>query len=152
MFPYIYGSLAFSMGKKGDSYTHKWICYVRGVNNEDLSYLIEKVTFTLHASFTNPVREVYKPPYEIQEVGWGEFEILIKLYFNHPDMPPVELPHMLKVKTLLMQLHHTHSTGSQQSKKPLCSEIYDEVVFTQRDVSLLSLRSTSTAFFRRATT
>ena len=56
MFPYIYGSLAFSMGKKGDSYTHKWICYVRGVNNEDLSYLIEKVVFTLHSSFTNPVR------------------------------------------------------------------------------------------------
>ena len=56
VFPYIYGSLAFSMGKKGDSYTHKWICYVRGVNNEDLSYLIEKVVFTLHSSFTNPVR------------------------------------------------------------------------------------------------
>jgi transcription initiation factor IIF auxiliary subunit len=56
VFPYVYGSLAFSMGKKGDSYTHKWICYVRGVNNEDLSYLIEKVVFTLHSSFTNPVR------------------------------------------------------------------------------------------------
>lgn len=56
VFPYVYGSLAFSMGKKGDSYTHKWICYVRGVNNEDLSYLLEKVVFTLHSSFTNPVR------------------------------------------------------------------------------------------------
>lgn len=33
VFPYIYGSLAFSLGKKGDSYTHRWICYVRGVNN-----------------------------------------------------------------------------------------------------------------------
>jgi hypothetical protein len=44
------------MGKKGESYTHKWICYVRGVNNEDLSYLIEKVVFNLHSSFTNPVR------------------------------------------------------------------------------------------------
>jgi YEATS domain-containing protein 4 len=104
VFPYIYGSLAFSMGKKGDNYTHKWICYVRGVNNEDLSYLIEKVVFTLHTSFTNPVRctssfhsEVYRPPYEIQEVGWGEFEILVRVHFNHPDMPPVELPHMLKV-------------------------------------------------------
>ena len=56
VFPYVYGSLAFSMGKKGDSYTHKWICYVRGHNNEDLSYLISKVVFTLHSSFTNPVR------------------------------------------------------------------------------------------------
>jgi hypothetical protein len=33
VFPYVYGSLAFSLGKKGDSYTHRWICYVRGVNN-----------------------------------------------------------------------------------------------------------------------
>lgn len=61
VFPYVYGSLAFSMGKKGDSYTHKWICYVRGVNNEDLSYLIEKVVFTLHSSFTNPVRGSSSP-------------------------------------------------------------------------------------------
>lgn len=56
VFPYIYGSLAFSLGKKGDSYTHKWICYLRGVNNEDLSYLIKKVVFILHLSFQNPVR------------------------------------------------------------------------------------------------
>ena len=41
--------------------------------------------------------EVYKPPYEFQEVGWGEFEIQIQLHFNHPDMPFVEIPHMLRV-------------------------------------------------------
>ena len=48
--------MAFSMGKKSESYTHKWICYVRGLQNEDLSYLIEKVEFVLHSSFENPVR------------------------------------------------------------------------------------------------
>ena len=36
--------------------THKWICYLRGVNNEDLSYLFKKVVFYLHSSFQNPVR------------------------------------------------------------------------------------------------
>lgn len=54
MFPIVYGSLAFSMGKKAETSsanTHKWICYVRGVNNEDLSYLIRKVEFVLHSSF-----------------------------------------------------------------------------------------------------
>jgi hypothetical protein len=59
VFPYIYGSLAFSLGKKGDSYTHKWICYLRGVNNEDLSYLIKKVVFVLHSSFQNPTRGTF---------------------------------------------------------------------------------------------
>lgn len=96
MFPYVYGSLAFSMGKKGENYTHRWICYVRGYNNEDLSYLIKKVVFKLHSSFQNPIKgtfylmlEVLKPPFEIQEVGWGEFEIMIQIHFNHPTMPPV---------------------------------------------------------------
>lgn len=56
IFPYVYGSLAFSMGKKGENYTHKWICYVRGVHNEDLSYLIKKVVFTLHVSFENRIK------------------------------------------------------------------------------------------------
>jgi YEATS domain-containing protein 4 len=29
-----------------------------------------------------------KPPYEVNETGWGEFEIQIKVYF----MDPVERP------------------------------------------------------------
>ena len=64
VFPYIYGSMAFSLGKKSESsQTHKWICYVRGVNNEDLSYLIEKVDFILHSSFEKPIRSI---PYTIK--------------------------------------------------------------------------------------
>jgi len=27
-------------------------------------------------------RVVYKPPYEVKETGWGEFDIQIKIYFN----------------------------------------------------------------------
>ena len=49
----------------------------------------------------------------------------------------------------IIQLHHTHSTGSQQSKKPLCSEIYDEIVFTQRDVPNHRLRNISTGSWRQ---
>lgn len=57
VFPIVYGSMAFSMGtKKTETSTHKWICYVRGVNNEDLSYLIRKVEFVLHSSFDEPVK------------------------------------------------------------------------------------------------
>lgn len=95
---------------------------MRGVNNEDLSYLFKKVVFYLHSSFQNPVRctfymnkiEIYQPPYEIQELGWGEFEIMIEIHFNHPNLPPVQIPHMLR-------LHHSHQGGGQVSKKPLCS-------------------------------
>ena len=73
--PIVYGSIAFWQGRKADEYhTHKWTCtylvfqmqhpinccavFVRGPNHEDLSIVIEKVVFTLHPSFAQPVRGV----------------------------------------------------------------------------------------------
>lgn len=35
------------------------------------------------------VSVVLKPPYEVTETGWGEFEIIIKIYFNDPTERPV---------------------------------------------------------------
>ena len=32
---------------------------------------------------------VIKPPYEVTETGWGEFEIIIKIYFVDPNERPV---------------------------------------------------------------
>jgi hypothetical protein len=34
--------------------THKWMCYIRGVKGEDISYFVKKVVFNLHPSFPNP--------------------------------------------------------------------------------------------------
>ena len=30
-----------------------------------------------------------KPPYEVSETGWGEFEVIIKIYFADPTERPV---------------------------------------------------------------
>jgi YEATS domain-containing protein 4 len=55
--PVIYGNISWWLGKKADdTKTHRWTTYVRGPHNEDLSYFIKKVVFTLHPSFPNPVR------------------------------------------------------------------------------------------------
>ena len=35
------------------------------------------------------VAVVLKPPYEVTETGWGEFEVIIKIYFNDPTERPV---------------------------------------------------------------
>lgn len=35
----------------------------------------QQVVFKLHDSFPNPVRVIDKPPFELTETGWGEFEI-----------------------------------------------------------------------------
>lgn len=32
---------------------------------------------------------VVKPPYEVTETGWGEFEVIIKIYFTDPNEKPV---------------------------------------------------------------
>lgn len=58
-------------------------------NNEDMSSYVKKVHFKLHESYNNPNRIVTKPPYELTETGWGEFEIVIKIYFHDPNERPV---------------------------------------------------------------
>jgi hypothetical protein len=51
------GSIAVHLGKKADEQaTHRWSLFVRGPNHEDLSCFVEKVAFTLHPSFPEPVR------------------------------------------------------------------------------------------------
>lgn len=64
------------------SQSHKWTVYVRGATNEDLSAVIKRVVFQLHPSFTNPMRVVESPPFELSECGWGEFEIAISIFFH----------------------------------------------------------------------
>lgn len=39
-----------------------------------------------------------RPPYEVSECGWGEFEIVAKIHFIDPNERPVELRHWLRVR------------------------------------------------------
>mmetsp|Transcript_51782 Transcript_51782/g.75780 ORF Transcript_51782/g.75780 Transcript_51782/m.75780 type:complete len:232 (+) Transcript_51782:21-716(+) len=120
--PFVYGSIAFWLGRKAqETQTHRWTLYVRGASNEDLSYLLSKVVFTLHSSFQDQIREVTAPPFQVTEVGWGEFEARIALHFRDPGQRPVELAHFLRL----------YPDGQPpNAKRPVVSEVYDEVVFT----------------------
>ena len=40
------------------------------------------------------VTVVTKPPYEVNESGWGEFEIQIKIFFMDQSERPVSSPSM----------------------------------------------------------
>jgi len=120
--PIIVGTIAHWLGKKADeTKTHKWAAYLRGPNNEDLSYFIKKVVFQLHPSFKNSKRAVEQPPYEISESGWGEFEIGFTIYFTDSSEKHVELYHLLKLYPPEGQL--------QKTKKPVVSETFDVIVF-----------------------
>mmetsp|Transcript_11980 Transcript_11980/g.18387 ORF Transcript_11980/g.18387 Transcript_11980/m.18387 type:complete len:291 (-) Transcript_11980:1522-2394(-) len=126
--PIVYGSVAFFLGKKADEYhTHKWTLYVRGPNNEDLSLCIEKVIFQLHPSFTQPVRELTEPPFEVTERGWGEFEAQIRIVWKDSKEKPTIVNHGIK---LYPNSGSSGPPNANSSKEPVLSESYDEVVFT----------------------
>ena len=78
--PIIYGNTAKKLGETRPpnapaEHTHIWTIFVRGPQNEDISYFIKKVVFKLHDTYPNATRTVDAPPFELTETGWGEFEI-----------------------------------------------------------------------------
>lgn len=120
--PIVYGTIAFSLGKKADdTATHKWCVYVRGNNNEDLSNYIKEVSFTLHSTFPNNVRTVSTQPFELYELGWGEFDIKIQIFLHDPVLKVIEY-----IQPLKLYPYFSHTAHS--SKKPVLSESYDEII------------------------
>lgn len=62
----------------------KWTCElsVLGPNDQELpANIFDKVTYKLHPTFKNPTLTVKKPPFKIEEEGWGEFDMGIVLHF-----------------------------------------------------------------------
>jgi hypothetical protein len=41
--------------------------------------------------------EISRPPFEVTETGWGEFEVGIQIHFHDPSQPPVSVVHLLKL-------------------------------------------------------
>jgi len=127
--PIVYGNLARYFGKKReeDGHTHQWTIYVKPYDNEDMSGYVKRVQFKLHESYANATRVVLKPPYEVTETGWGEFEIAIKIFFQDPNERPVTVYHLLKL--------FQSETDIMLGKKQLVVELYDEMIF--QDTSLM---------------
>lgn len=123
--PIVYGNVSYYFGKKreSDGHTHKWQIYVKPYYNDDMTKWVRKVSFKLHESYASSTRVLEKPPFQIQETGWGEFECVIKIYFTDPNERIVTFYHPLK----LFQLNADAQMLA--GKKPVVSEYYDEVVF-----------------------
>ncbi|KAF9130969.1 NuA4 histone H4 acetyltransferase complex and the SWR1 complex subunit [Mortierella sp. 14UC] len=129
--PIIYGNSATPLnGKKGGEadHTHRWVISVQGVNNEDISYFVRKVSFKLHDTYDNPNRVIEKPPFEVKATGWGEFDVIIKIHFVPiSGEKPLTLYHHLKLHP-----YEEDGLGNPWPKqKPVTSYQYDEVVFNE---------------------
>lgn len=66
-----------------EGHSKGWKVYVRPLpNGPDISTWLKKVQFKLHHTYTDASRTIEAPgPFEIQETGYGEFGVEIRLYF-----------------------------------------------------------------------
>jgi YEATS domain-containing protein 4 len=93
---------------------------------------------------------------QVSEFGWGEFEAGIRIFFRDPDEQPIDLIHQIKLYPATPDGTDQKSLTAppqQNSKKPVVSEQYDEVVFTDPTENfkrLLLLYSTFSADTRAA--
>ncbi|OLL24475.1 Transcription initiation factor TFIID subunit 14, partial [Neolecta irregularis DAH-3] len=82
-----------------------------GPNGESLpASFIEKVVYKLHPTFAQPNRTLKKPPFKLEEQGWGEFDLEVALTFAekagekilrhdlHFQQQTYEVPHVLSFK------------------------------------------------------
>lgn len=54
-----------------------------------MTLFFQKIHYSVKLSVFLLFPVVTKPPYEITETGWGEFEIIIKIFFIDPNERPV---------------------------------------------------------------
>ncbi|KAK2745649.1 NuA4 histone H4 acetyltransferase complex and the SWR1 complex subunit [Onygenales sp. PD_40] len=131
--PFVFGSEAqpFDPAKRPpdapEDHTHQWRVFVKGVNDEDISYWLKKVQFKLHETYAQSVRTIEAPPFEVTETGWGEFEIQIKLYFvPESTEKPQTLWHSLKLHP-----YGDDIEGKRERREVIVSQNYEEVVFNE---------------------
>lgn len=112
-------------------HTHSWTVFVKDPTGNDLSTYIKKVVFKLHDTYPNSTRTIESPPFEVTETGWGEFEILIKIFFHtEGGEKNVLLAHHLK-------LHPYNGVVSMDGKVE--SLKYDEIVFNEPTEKMFAL-------------
>ncbi|KAF9350089.1 hypothetical protein BGX26_011681 [Mortierella sp. AD094] len=88
----------------------KWKISLMGINangeEEPLPY-VERVEYLLHETFAQPLRKVTEYPFVLQEKGWGEFDMKIKLYFVDNATAPFVLDHDLNFQATHYEVPHT---------------------------------------------
>lgn len=87
------GAAAGTRGRDTETDYHK---HVGG--KDDISHFIRRVQFKLHDSFPQPMRTCDRPPYQVSETGWGEFEVGVKIWWaTESGEKPLQTFHYLKL-------------------------------------------------------
>ncbi|KAI5868048.1 yeats family-domain-containing protein [Durotheca rogersii] len=151
--PFIYGTTARPFNDTDNprppgipaDHTHSWQVFVKGIDGTDIFYWLRRVQFKLHESIPNHLRTIDaetiakenegKPAaqrqraFVVNETGWGEFEITIRLYY---DSRSAEKPQTL--------YHHLrlHPYGRTEAEKEamrnggeVVAWVYEEQLFNE---------------------
>ena len=80
----------------GGSNTNKWKLFFRTEENEHVDKYIKKLIIELHPTFKPKTIEFTKGPFELVRLGWGTFNIPIKIYWkDHLNKEVTEIEHYL---------------------------------------------------------
>ena len=139
--PIIFGSRSKllhdgTLPEDSTAHTHKWQVFVKGLCDEDISFFVRKVVFKLHDSFENPSRTLEQPPYMLEETGWGEFDIVVKIYFQDPSEKPLSL-------ILPLKLYPTEDTWN-DDEGWVVNEYYEEILFHEPSQRMLAILTDTT--------
>ncbi|EKF39126.1 hypothetical protein MOQ_000652 [Trypanosoma cruzi marinkellei] len=87
--PIIVGGVVRLIDIESRDKSHQWTVYIRGLFNETdyLARCIESVQFVLDPSFTPSERIVKNAPFELTEVGWGEFVVKMQVKLRYYPRP-----------------------------------------------------------------
>ncbi|KAF1343906.1 yeats family-domain-containing protein, partial [Delphinella strobiligena] len=87
--PFIIGSQSWTLTPQNhpdpapENHTKGWRVYVKALENgPDITSWLKKVQFKLHHTYADASRTIEAPPFQIQETGYGEFDIELRLYFD----------------------------------------------------------------------
>lgn len=61
----------------------QWLIEISMLNEQGQpvpANILDKVTYTLHPTFQNPIRTLKLAPFRVEEQGWGEFDIPIAIH------------------------------------------------------------------------
>ncbi|KAI2630933.1 yeats family-domain-containing protein [Hypoxylon sp. NC1633] len=151
--PFIFGTTARAFNDTDNprpagvsaDHTHSWQVFVKGVDDTDIFYWLRRVQFKLHESIPNHLRTIDaetvikenegKPAaqrlraFVVNETGWGEFEITIRLYYDsRSGEKPQTLYHHLRL----------HPYGTNEAEKEamrnngeVAAWVYEEQLFNE---------------------
>lgn len=132
--PFLFGSEAIPFDPANrphdapPDHTHRWRIFVRPITPaHNITHWLRRVQFKLHDTYANSIRMIESPPFEVEETGWGEFEVAIKFYFvAESGEKPQTLWHALK-------LHPWQGDVEKQKRERTMvrSVCYEEVVFSE---------------------